>query len=72
MKGYEKVIRKRMIDLGITFRVLADDIKHPFPYNLSKSIKNNNVTDKWAVPMYDRLDLDAGDMYKLKIQDEND
>lgn len=71
MTEYEKVIRKSMIDLGITFDDLATHIGHKYKYNLSTSIKNKNVTDAFAVPMYELLILDPGYMYKLKIKDEN-
>tara|TARA_R110000824_G_scaffold381048_1_gene573671 strand:- start:293 stop:511 length:219 start_codon:yes stop_codon:yes gene_type:complete len=72
MTDYEKEIRKAMIEKGLSIGDLADLIEHRYKRNLSTSIKNKNVTDAFAVPMYHALGLDAGDMYKLKIQYEND
>ena len=72
MTEYEKTIKKSMIDKGIALGDLAKELGCNYKSNLSTSIRNRAVSDRIAFPMYDYLGLDKIEMYKLKVQDEND
>lgn len=69
---YEKTIRIAMIENDVDRNELSDYIEYNQGSNLMTAIKTGSLGDRFHPALCDRLDLDLGDLLKLKLEAKYD
>ena len=67
---FETKIKDSMHSLRINRDTLSDKIFYNTGSNLMTAIKNRNLSDVFLVRLCKVLKLDLGDLFKLKVKDE--